>query len=238
MRKISYPLIKNITVSYGGLQTYDVLPKAMPNLYAGAQLAVLGRYRNSGAFTVAFGGSQGAKEIVLQQRLQFPRPGAGHPFVPRIWASAKIEYLLAQIAQYGEQTELVNDVKRLGIKYGIITPYTSMLVVEPTPVLEDKTQALRAGGIALRADVDARAATVKIHYSVPQLKGPARLRLLVYDARGKLVRSLVDEATIGGNFIALWNGRDERGRAVMPGCYIAVLEAGDERQMLPIRLMK
>ena len=34
----------------------------------------------------------------------------------------------------GEQKELKDEVVRLGVKYGIVTPYTSFLVVEDTPL--------------------------------------------------------------------------------------------------------
>jgi Ca-activated chloride channel family protein len=51
-------------------------------------------------------------------------------FIPRLWASRKIGYLLNQIRYQGENQEWVDAVIELSLRYGIITPYTSFLVVE------------------------------------------------------------------------------------------------------------
>ncbi|HEX7511324.1 MAG TPA: VIT and VWA domain-containing protein, partial [Chitinivibrionales bacterium] len=128
MHKISYPLIKNNTVNFGALETFDVLPNPLPNVYSGTQVTILGRYKGTSTATITFKGLRALDTVVLQQNLAFPA-STSHPFVPRMWASSKINTLLDQIAMYGQQAELVNQVKLLGKKYAIITPYTSMLVI-------------------------------------------------------------------------------------------------------------
>ncbi|MBD3392567.1 MAG: VWA domain-containing protein [Chitinivibrionales bacterium] len=242
MRRISHPLIKDVTVAYGALDVFDTYPRTLPNMYAGTQLTVLGRYRSPATANVAFAGSQGAEEIVLKQTLAFPGPGENHAFVPRMWASAKIDYLLDEIAMYGENAELVTNVKELGKKYGIITPYTSMLVVEPdadlTDVLEDKTMAEPAS-FRLWQVTDGHAdGAIVLCYSIPKLSGAAPVRLRVYDSRGRLVRTLVNEITLGGNFRIVFDGRDNDGRALGAGFYVAILQVGSKTRMLRLRLLR
>ena len=53
-----------------------------------------------------------------------------HDFLPRLWASRKVGYLLDQIRLHGEEPELKDEVMALAKKFGIVTPYTSYLVVE------------------------------------------------------------------------------------------------------------
>ena len=65
MKKISYPLIKNISIDYDGFDKYDIFPRTIPNLYASAQLTILGRYRNTGAFTITFSGNIGSQPFSL-----------------------------------------------------------------------------------------------------------------------------------------------------------------------------
>ena len=65
-----------------------------------------------------------------------------HPFVARMWASSKIDFLLDEIEVYGEQPELVNAVKNLGKRYAILTPYTSFIVIEDPVAIQDKTKPL------------------------------------------------------------------------------------------------
>jgi Ca-activated chloride channel family protein len=55
-------------------------------------------------------------------------------FIPRLWAIRKVGYLLEEIRLHGERPELKDEVTMLGKKFGIVTPYTSYLVVEDVPV--------------------------------------------------------------------------------------------------------
>jgi Ca-activated chloride channel family protein len=58
------------------------------------------------------------------------RAEGGDDFIPRLWATRKIGYLLTQIRLHGEQREWVDAVIALSVRYGIITPYTSFLIEE------------------------------------------------------------------------------------------------------------
>jgi hypothetical protein len=61
-----------------------------------------------------------------------------------------------------------------------------------------------------------------LRYSVPE---PGWVRLTVYDGRGRMVATLVDERRQAGPGTAIWNGIDARGAAVASGVYFARLEA-------------
>jgi Ca-activated chloride channel family protein len=60
----------------------------------------------------------------------FPRESSANAFLPQLWARRKIGYLLDQIRLHGESKEAVDEVVRLSREYGIVTPYTSYLVLE------------------------------------------------------------------------------------------------------------
>jgi glucose/arabinose dehydrogenase len=57
------------------------------------------------------------------------------------------------------------------------------------------------------------------------LAGPGRARLAIHDAQGRHVRTLLDADLPAGPHSASWDGTDDRGRAVPPGLYLALLEA-------------
>ncbi len=67
---------------------------------------------------------------------------------------------------------------------------------------------------------------VLIRYQLPTDE-PVRLR--IYDVRGRLVRTLVDEPRPVGRHEEVWNGRDDLGRAVASGTYFCRIEAGPHR---------
>jgi hypothetical protein len=66
------------------------------------------------------------------------------------------------------------------------------------------------------------------------LSRDGRVRLRVYDAGGRLVRSLLDDRRPAGRHAELWNGRDGAGRSVAAGVYFCRLET--ERGVLTRKL--
>jgi Ca-activated chloride channel family protein len=51
--------------------------------------------------------------------------------VARLWATRKIGHLLAEIRRNGPDSELIEAITGLSLRYGVVTPYTSYLVLEP-----------------------------------------------------------------------------------------------------------
>jgi hypothetical protein len=75
-----------------------------------------------------------------------------------------------------------------------------------------------------------------IRYTVPSPGGP--VRLTVYDLQGRRVRTLVDEEKSGGEYLAVWRGRDDAGRELASGVYFYRMEIGDyqvERKMVLLK---
>jgi len=70
----------------------------------------------------------------------------------------------------------------------------------------------------------------------PATAGPARLR--VYDAAGRLVRTLVDGWREAGPQAVRWDGRDEAGVPSASGAYLYVLEAGGRRVARTMTLLR
>jgi hypothetical protein len=80
--------------------------------------------------------------------------------------------------------------------------------------------------------------TTVIPYTLPGGSTPQRVRLLILDVAGGVVRTLVDESQAGGSHEATWDGRDDRGGPVSSGVYFYVLDAGGERRTRKLVLLK
>jgi len=133
--KVSTPVLSDLQIAFGGIETYDVFPYPLPDLFAGTQLVVTGRYKNGGAATVTLNGNLNnqAQKYAFED-LNFKRDG-GDNFIAPLWATRKIGYLLSQIRLHGENREAVDEIVALAIRYGIVTPYTSFLIQEDNDVL-------------------------------------------------------------------------------------------------------
>ena len=59
------------------------------------------------------------------------------------------------------------------------------------------------------------------------IKDAKHVQLRIYDVRGALVKTLVDERRKPNNYKERWNGKNNRGQSVASGVYFYRLEAGD-----------
>jgi Ca-activated chloride channel family protein len=129
--KISAPVLANVELDFGDILVEDMYPSApLPDLFAGTQLIVVGRYRDGGSTTIRLTGDLNDERQTYRYEVRFPDHAGGEVFIPRLWATRKIGALLNAIRLHGEDPELVDSIVRLSIRYGIITPYTSFLITE------------------------------------------------------------------------------------------------------------
>jgi len=70
------------------------------------------------------------------------------------------------------------------------------------------------------------------------LQQKSQVKLQVFDARGHLVRTLVDGGREAGPHSVIWDGRDGSGRGVAAGVYLYQLRAGDEVRQEKMTLVK
>jgi len=132
--KVSTPVLADLDLDFGSVHAEEIYPYPLPDLFAGTQLVVVGRYRRGGPAVLTLRGEINQKpQRFAYEGLTFRREG-GEPFIARLWATRKIGHLLDQIRLHGKNPELVDEVVSLSLRYGIATPYTSFLVEEPQEV--------------------------------------------------------------------------------------------------------
>lgn len=129
--KVSLPVLTNLRIDFGEISAFDSYPEPLPDLFAGGQLVLVGRYRGSGTETLRLSGEVNGETRTFTYPGQQFRSSGGSSFLPRLWATRKIGALLRDVRLHGPQEELVDQIVRLSIRYGIVTPYTSYLVTEP-----------------------------------------------------------------------------------------------------------
>ncbi|QDT37330.1 VIT and vWA domain-containing protein [Stratiformator vulcanicus] len=131
--RVGTPVLSNVSVEIEGVETYDIYPRTVTDLYRGEQLILVGRYRGSGAGKVVLRGQSSDGEQVLKYDVEFSAEAVSedNAFLPRLWAGRRIDELLSIAAgQDPAPAEIIEEVVGLATRYGIITPYTSFLIEE------------------------------------------------------------------------------------------------------------
>jgi Ca-activated chloride channel homolog len=120
------------------VELYDLQPQSLPDLFAGDELVVFGRYRGagSGERSVTVTGRRNGHEERFTTTARFGDELPGADYVQQLWAARKAGTLSREIRLHGANPEIVTELKRLALRYGILTEYTSYLVQEPGVVAQ------------------------------------------------------------------------------------------------------
>lgn len=137
--KVSSPVLTDVSLrASGGAELYDLQPGQMPDLFAGDETVIMGRFRGAG--TGEWGMVVTGKRSGTVQEFSATGDGAEHStndYVARLWANRKAGALSREVRLHGPTPELLQSLKTLALRYGILTEYTAYLVQEPpTPVAQ------------------------------------------------------------------------------------------------------
>jgi Ca-activated chloride channel family protein len=130
-RKVSDPVLAELSLDFRDLNVYDMYPANLGDLFSGSELVVTGRYKGEGARAFELTGTRRGRPERFVYETTFPALDTKHEFLPRLWATRKVGFLLDEMRLHGEKAELKDTVVQLATEYGILTPYTAYLVTEP-----------------------------------------------------------------------------------------------------------
>ena len=127
--RIAHPVMTGLRLDSGSVRLAEINPPDLPDLFRGSELRVSGTYTGSGRVEMTLSGEVAGK----RETFRFAADLDGNrrnSFIPRLWAISRVGYLQEQIRVNGRNEELIEEIRRLGRKYGILTEYTSFLIVE------------------------------------------------------------------------------------------------------------
>ena len=134
--KVNYPVLTDLQIDMGGAQTDLIYPRAIPDLFRGSQVTLIGRYSNAADLNSIrmklTGKAGGTSRTYTYANRSFPLRSDANEYLPRLWATRRVGWLMEQVRTNGEQKELRDEIVDLGTRYGIVTPYTSYLALEDT----------------------------------------------------------------------------------------------------------
>jgi Ca-activated chloride channel family protein len=143
--KITSPILTDVTITASpGVELYDLQPATAPDLFAGEQLLVFGRYHGPAdeAWSVSVTGDRAGRTERFETEVS--GTATATDYIPRLWAARKAGVVSREIRLHGQTPELMTTLRDLALRYGVLTDYTAYLVQEPSltafgrPLLEER----------------------------------------------------------------------------------------------------
>jgi len=134
--KMTEPALTDLRVEFSGgegARFSQRAPSDLPDLFQGDQLAVVGRYRGTGEAEVRLIGKRNGVEKSFTAKVKLDpekESSSAREFIPRLWATRRVAFLLDEIRLRGENAEIRDEVTKVARKFGIVTPYTAFLILE------------------------------------------------------------------------------------------------------------
>jgi len=127
--KIRHAALHDVNLTIDGLKVADLTPEKIGSLYHGEQLQVLGHYWGSREAKVRLSGKVAGKDVEYTTSFAVPVQSDRNPELERIWAYATIENLQSKMDYFGADKDTEDAITDLATEYGLVTDYTSMIVV-------------------------------------------------------------------------------------------------------------
>ena len=136
--------VENLDLSAAPKQDFSLVYPLDDRFFPGSVAAWVGRYgQPEAAATFAAGGATA--------QFTLPAESLDHPHLPRTWAKARVDALLARIDRDGEDRASIDEIIRLSREFKFVTPYTSFLAA-PRALLRPRV--IRPGDPLIRVKTD------------------------------------------------------------------------------------
>ncbi len=125
---IETPVLTDIKIKTEGFEIYDVEPGNFPDLLAQRPVVLFGKWRGNPSGTIELTGKTGRGDYSTKLDVTTFQSDAGNRALRYLWARTRI----AELSDYGfgEVTdESIKEITALGLKYNLLTKYTSFIAV-------------------------------------------------------------------------------------------------------------
>jgi Ca-activated chloride channel family protein len=127
--KLTHQAMNDVEIDIDGVRTADLQPQRIGSIYHGRQIVLLGHYWGDGPAKITLRANVAGQDKQYKTRFNFPAQGGENPELERLWAYATIQHMQREINYFGEEKDLQQGITDLGLEYGLVTNYTSMVVL-------------------------------------------------------------------------------------------------------------
>lgn len=129
-KMIEMPVLTNIETNFEGFNAYDMEPLSLPDVFAERPLVVFGKYKGRAKGTLSLNGQSGNGLYEVALNAKNYKASKNNEALKYLWARQKIR-MLQDYNNLGRKDEqLVQEITNLGLKYNLLTDYTSFVAVD------------------------------------------------------------------------------------------------------------
>jgi Ca-activated chloride channel family protein len=126
---IQSPVLTGINIDFGELDTFDVEPAGIPDLMADRPVIVFGKWRGRPKGSVELRGISGDRMFTQKINPADAKPLDNSTALRYLWARYRIR-MLSDYNHLKPQDSRIREVTRLGLRYNLLTAYTSFVAVD------------------------------------------------------------------------------------------------------------
>ncbi len=128
--KVSHEALRDVKIEFNGIEVTDIQPTNIGSLYRGQQLQLFAHYWKAGSGELVVTAKRNGEEVQYKIPVLLPEVNQDFPELERLWAYSQIQAVMNEQMAFGESEDRKDAVVDLAKQYGLVTPYTSMLVLE------------------------------------------------------------------------------------------------------------
>jgi Ca-activated chloride channel family protein len=141
--RVHTPLLTDVAIDWNGLPISDVYPKRIPDLFAAKPVVLTGRFHGPARGSIRLRGKVAGRDYSRSIPVVLPEARPEHDVLATLWARTRIDDIMRQDWQGVQRGTPRDDVKaeitRLGLKFRLMTQFTSFVAVEEKRVVEGGT---------------------------------------------------------------------------------------------------
>ncbi|MBW1872260.1 MAG: TonB family protein [Deltaproteobacteria bacterium] len=127
---IAAPILQDIQVDFEGFEAYDLHSQVLPDLFAERPLILFGKYKPSPKGSIVIRGQVSSQKMEGRINLSDAVSSNDNAALRGLWARHKVMSLTDMLARDPADDKLIEEVTRLGLRYSLLTDYTSFVAVD------------------------------------------------------------------------------------------------------------
>jgi len=175
--KIVSEAMHDAKLTIDGVKTFDRTDDVVTKIYRGQQLVIFGRYEKGGPANVTLAAKMTGQDATYKTAFDFPDVSTDYPELERMWALAGIERaVMKENAGFASPEEAKKAIQTLGLKYQLVTDYTSMIVLGDGDFVKRGIARTNRERVAVESQAHASRtppASNRVDTSRPMFNGPA-----------------------------------------------------------------